>query len=65
MSVTEIIPVFLLLFIYTTPTRSSQTARGNRSYRRAYLAVSGADGPEAEVLDGLDGPTALKHTSLL
>ena len=47
------------------PRISSQMARGNRSYRRAYLAISYADGPEAEVLDGLDGPTALKHTSLL
>ncbi len=27
---------------------SSQTARGNRSCRRAYLAISNADGPEAE-----------------
>jgi len=53
------------MYLRTTPTRSSQTVRGNRSYRRAYLAASNADGPEAEVLDGLDGPTALKHTSLL
>jgi hypothetical protein len=36
---------------------SSQTARGNRSYRRAYLAISYADGPKAEVFDRLDGPT--------
>ena len=38
-------------------TTASQTARGNRTYRRAYLAISNADGPEAEVFDRLDGPT--------
>jgi hypothetical protein len=27
---------------------SSQTARGNRTYRRAYLVISYADGPEVE-----------------
>jgi hypothetical protein len=37
--------------------KSSQTARGNRTYRRAYLAISNADGPEAEAFDRLDGPT--------
>jgi hypothetical protein len=43
---------------------SSQMARGIRTYRRAYLAISYADGPKAETLDRLDGPSALKHTSL-
>jgi len=28
-----------------------------RTYRRAYLAASNADGPEAEVFDRLNGPT--------
>ncbi len=37
--------------------KSSQMTRGNRSYRRAYLAISNADGPEAGEFDGLDGPT--------
>jgi hypothetical protein len=44
-----IIPAFLLVFRRTTTSLfSSQTARGNRTYRRAYLAISNADGPEAE-----------------
>ena len=31
--------------------------RAVRTYRRAYLAASNADGPEAEVFDRLNGPT--------
>jgi len=60
-----IIRVFLQLFRRTTPTRAlspdgdvpSQTARGDRTYRRAYLAISNADGPEVEAFDRLNGPT--------
>jgi hypothetical protein len=47
----------LLLHCLIRDEHSSQMARGNRSYRRAYLAISNADGPEAEAFDRLNGPT--------
>jgi hypothetical protein len=39
--------------------------RAVRTYRRAYLAASNADGPEAEMFDRLDGPTHSNTPRLL